>query len=620
MIAQPYRYNAFLWSPWNSDKTNDLCEVINKLEGFDKVIWAKNKTLKLRLLTELTNPELSGFLLIDARMQDQIKSLLYLKPEKILFAFERLLKLVYETEDSCRKNSKKKQNDRINKAILTDLIPFMETKSPEDVLAWAELFSRMDWQVVIVSDKVPEHKILSHLNLKPALKLRPPFHFHVVSPDSDIKYENEDNHDQDQDQQLSKVLGIIGGSRKFGRSKIDSTDGSLIYDHSERTWGYYDLPDTKIILDQWIREEFENEKAIQEFKKMCEQLCACISKAKEIDSEQIYRVMLYALSLARRLATRSFEGSECNTNLLLIPLNDLKKLPNKDLFGKEFFSFSSRNPKIPDDKEFEYTFFHAADGEFLEADIELAQSSRLCMIVDLKKGAVRSIRQLSNSQCDSPVLSFKEFTSGTKGDDNRYVFLRLCPYGYVEVYFNGKMSLWYDRSQWQALPFESLAKRLWGYYQHQDNDTAGRIPLIRLIISAISEVMDRRESSIIAFISPDDLKGESLPITPMREGKVHRYALDEMKIDNEKLSAHALAAILHLDGAHVIMHETLLKFSQEIQIKERKASPATHGPGTGRRRAKQLAEFIAHPGFVVKVSASGTLKIFDGIRVPKKTE
>ena len=259
--------------------------------------------------------------------------------------------------------------------------------------------------------------------------------------------------------------------------------------------------------------------------------------------------------------------------------------------------------------------------ENLRNHIELTQSEYLVLFVDAVTLAVTGIGSHGRDddlyramRCRRLAGAFKGIVAHARGGKH------------VEVYDSEALRLWYDGYAWHANPFEVVASYLNNFFT-TDQDLAGRA------VGVLFELLDRQASSIIAFI-PDEAtlrksllerrprgpsvtrgrqeKGARL-LTPMRPSIESRLVSGRsIKVD---LSLSALAGLLRVDGAHVIDKKgNLLYLAHKI------VAPGypeeKQFPGTGREAASRLSYWIEKPGFVVKVSASGTVYVFsDGRRV-----
>jgi len=188
--------------------------------------------------------------------------------------------------------------------------------------------------------------------------------------------------------------------------------------------------------------------------------------------------------------------------------------------------------------------------------------------------------------------------------------------GYVEVYHDGELVLWYDRFRWRERPFDKLKVRLRKYLESfgvMNNDARD---VVGKFVSAVAMLMDRKESTIVVFICDGEVPtAKNCRREPMRPEvnlgpeKPGRFRLNFVTTDMQKLSTDYIATILRIDGAHFVVKSEFTEIAMHIAPKKvaRRA-----GQGTGRRAAEQLAESICSPGFVVKVSASGELRIYQG--------
>ncbi len=356
-------------------------------------------------------------------------------------------------------------------------------------------------------------------------------------------------------------------------------------------------PDIETFLTQWEMEEFEHDDVIRSIE--------CSIGKKEPERQ----VFLRAATLIRLMATRSFEHHECNARILLTKEETLNELvAAKTLF--ELFDFCS--PPT--------TWFHRADSWLLESGIETALSESSILAVDRETGRVFGVYELitsSSTRLESLSLLTKDldFT----------VVIAAMKSGYVEVYHGNTLLLWYDRYRWRSEPFHGLRKRLKTINVAEAH--------VQKLLGAISTLMDNKESSILIF--PDAALDQAKLEENLREMRAEIQFRAETQVKEhgvqggttpcvravlrqrglDELTSFGLASVLRLDGAHVIRVDKITNAAELISLPQRGNDDGNNPPmrqqqGSGRQAAYQLSQAIN--GFVVKVSSSGELRIFDG--------
>lgn len=403
-------------------------------------------------------------------------------------------------------------------------------------------------------------------------------------------------------------LQCIGG-RSFA-TPTSGRSGSLVL---ERLLHY---------SEQWETEEFEDNTVIESYRAILRQTFRADGLSKERE------VMLRAVTLARLLATRSFEHHGCNATILLMDRNDLASLAASEAddarnlataakasLGAKIFNFETRSRP---------TWLHLADQWLVEDGIETALSDRSVLLVDIHTGRVLGVYELRTHT----GTRFETLNRLTEGSHSTFAIAALES-GFVEVHHAGSLKLWYDRFRWRYDPFGRLQRwirrsRVLPAESEADN--------LEKICAAISILMDNRESSILIFTHDEQLQQLYTLLEPMRpqigldEGSavgdynhparllgaaksIPRSVLLSGPLQN--FSASTLASIFRLDGAHVISGGRITHFAQRIVLPKKPSNEPgnTSVGGTGRAAAQCVADHV--PGsVVVKVSSSGELRVY----------
>jgi hypothetical protein len=381
---------------------------------------------------------------------------------------------------------------------------------------------------------------------------------------------------------------------------------------SSRT-GRLKLEPLKHYVEQWEAEEFEEDKVIDALRmKVAKAASAQDKTPSPSDEREIQReILLRSATLARLLATRSFEHHGCNAIIVLADRETIDQLagPQTQLLGNEVFNFQGQSRP---------TWFHLGDPWLQEDGIETALSSRSVLLVDLYSGQVLGVREL-NCQSETRFEILNHLTTAT---NRRSIFaLAALESGYVEIHHDGSLAFWYDRYRWRHDPFGQMQRRI---------REARLLPSdceeesLSKICAAISILMDTQESSILVFAHADAQPKLNGLIESMRPSLGLCSESGGIQHPNEsslrarfghrpllEFSASTLASVFRLDGAHVISGGQITHAAQRIVIRQDQTNSDSdsNNHGTGRKAAQFLADSI--PGsVVVKVSSSGELKVY----------
>lgn len=454
-------------------------------------------------------------------------------------------------------------------------------------------------------------------------------------------------------EKLTAAIGVLIGLLCRGAQRLPSPLSqrqSLLHSDS---WGHgLSLPLEEDVVHLWRFEDFEFEDARDCFGLIVGSFGKLSQKDSHATRLQRERVFLNVLSLARRFATRAFEGRPCITNLMLVSKDlqesrgeksDCHFTPNGAIvfeYGTETIvdsfndiSVNQRDKSLDESQDklrrCPPAFCNFADFEFVHDDIELAQSEEMFFIIDANDGKVLRIEASQQLYRDTGITEsrYDRLVSLTReGKDfvRECIVIALRPEGFVEVYFSGKLVLWHDRFRWRSEPFRRLELLLNDYRNHKlskelhrgDNVEKRYELSFRSILGAIGQLMDGWHSSILVFCSREEMRELEEKTHSGEPGLLERLRSDRPRLPSSGLPMSdvpldALVAILRLDGAHFFDGDHLFGLSRRVNVRQ-----SNRSGGTGRAAAVALAEKIAPPGFVLKVSASGELKILVGTNKP----
>lgn len=376
------------------------------------------------------------------------------------------------------------------------------------------------------------------------------------------------------------------------------------------------LEQLKHYVEQWEAEEFEEDEVIDVIREKAgfQNKTDLAFNARE--------VLLRSATLARLLATRSFEHHGCNATIVLADQAGITELTTQrpGLPGRQIFNFQTRSRP---------TWFHLADQWLREDGIETSLSSRSMLLVDIFTGRVLSVWEL-NAPADTRFETLNQLTL-SKGSHPVFAIAALES-GYVEIHHQGALTFWYDRYRWRHDPFGRMRRRI---LESHVLPPGSEEQILEKICAAISILMDAQESSILVFVRPEHQQKLNPLLTPMRRmlGLHQEHGLHEGQGDtntaaavNDKqpsapratftggrlqdFLASTLASVFRLDGAHVICDGQITCFAHRIVLPVPPAQQSDSDDcGTGRKAAQQVAENV--PGsVVVKVSSSGELRVY----------
>ena len=265
-------------------------------------------------------------------------------------------------------------------------------------------------------------------------------------------------------------------------------------------------------------------------------------------------------------------------------------------------------------------WFHLNEDR-LRDHTELVQADGLALFVDKVTLELRG------------VLSFGHADDAHRGPALRRLALRTggCVFhirdGQVEVYDHQRLQLWYDGFVWRGDPFGPVRERLAAFFPSEGPArlSEGDRGLAARVVAALACLLDERASSLLAFVrtahvSDPNLDGRPLLapaaggpawLAPLRRDIESAVLCARVPRPIESLPLSALVGLLQVDGTHLITDRgELYRLAHHVQPEVRPA--ASTAPGTGRAAARQLSLVLTNTrGFVVKVSSSGALHVFE---------
>ncbi len=345
----------------------------------------------------------------------------------------------------------------------------------------------------------------------------------------------------------------------------------------------------------------------------------------EDDPERKFRAanLRYVLRLSRRLATWGLEGDEVQCTLVLADRAGFEK------------------PFVPlgDDPACVYCLeftgekgLHLSNHE-LRGHTEMLQTGEFAALVNWQSlemdSAVSHVHagdHYRGTACVRLAKAFEGYVVSVR--DHR-----------VELYTNERLALWHDGFEWQWEPFRTLEERLQRFFSPEQSEVdpaykeGDELLLARRVVGAFSELLDRRASSIVAFV---DLKAYDKPLpttprpllgpvgtnpvlVPMRCHVQSRLTTHATPRTDRQTAANfyaikcpslqALIGMLKVDGVHIIRSDGSVS-ELGYRITSDGQGDESAG-GSGRTAARLLSGDLGRSGFVVKVSASGYILMFE---------
>ena len=396
------------------------------------------------------------------------------------------------------------------------------------------------------------------------------------------------------DELTNDFFGALRGARKC---RLNNSEMRLkAFGPTAGGWDDFVLTTTKE-RDSWYRIEMFDEDVRLAALRMAESLrCAACS------DEKARRVLITCLRVCKELSKLTLEGHPFNCTFFLT-----------SHYEEEVRTAGERNELIvfADADGGDAIYFNFRDWDRLCRAAELVQSPDLWLTIDTHDCAVRSLVSWKSSHHARHIALSNEVTDSG-------VLIHVHEAGKVEVYAKREMQLWFDGTRWCFSPFSVLRATLENFMRDEDGKLAqyGR-DHVEKIEGAVAELMDHRESSIFVLLSGQDeaYLNEILAREQGEFREIQSLRMDCSEIDPialSSLSVKGLAGLLHTDGAHFFSQSgTLLRLAQRIVGSKQGAENSLPASvGAGRHAAREAARIFCRGSRVVKVSASGDLKIF----------
>ncbi len=447
----------------------------------------------------------------------------------------------------------------------------LKSKSPAaefdvwDLLGLASAAASEGWPSVIVLGKLLASKLSEEFNKQASFRR---FAFRFVA---------------DQENPFRKAFAIVNAAQA-----VDATRFTVPF--RDDTSNRFIAPDEMELCAQWETEEFEKDDVLQ----------AVRHAFKDLPNPR--QVFLRTICLARMLATRFFERRAVAVNVLLIDKPGYQTLKAKKGEGLERDPLFSFEPSNDDDEAFRPVWFHFGDPILSDGGIETGLSRNLLIVVDRETGQVLGVHDPDQPPSTSRYEALTKLSKDS-------TIAAVLPEGYLEVYHQGQLFIWYDRHKYRLQPFHSLHK---AFVDGAGYDVDVVTPKM---LAAIALLMDRKESSIIVLCDAADLEHvrEAKIVEPMRaELSVGDTSTEHTRIRLQMtrvadMSAESLATILRMDGAHFLVDAEFRLVAQHITDPTRATVP---GHGSGRTAAATIAGKIR--GTTIKVSSSGEIRVLRG--------
>ena len=344
----------------------------------------------------------------------------------------------------------------------------------------------------------------------------------------------------------------------------------------------------------------------------------------------------YALRVGRRLATWGLEGHQVQCTLVLADRADLiagvtppagvalppgveglSCVPCLDFVGESGLHLSN---------------------ESLRGHTEMLQTGQITALVDRDNlemvtavSHVHAGDHYRGTACVRLAKAFKGYAISVR--DHR-----------VELYDGQRLALWHDGFEWRWNPFDTLQRRMQVFFGTGSGYLPGEVDtLARRVVGAISELLDLRASSIVAFIDParhatllaaQPAKARGRPLlglpnvrpvlVPMRchvesslQPQRAARAPDQQASDYYPIKMPALQALvglLKVDGVHIVSpNGAVTQLGYRITSEAGPGEDESAG-GSARAAARLLSRDMGDLGVVVKVSASGHILMFENGR------
>ena len=349
-------------------------------------------------------------------------------------------------------------------------------------------------------------------------------------------------------------------------------------------------------LKRRVQREFDDAKVQADFL----DLCGTVFPRKEHAMFQA----LHSLRLCRRMVTWTLEGSPFRCTIFI---GDAEAYTQKTTgVRNEIAPLFAPSGPIP------FDFDHLSDVRDLA---EMIQSDALLLYINADDGCMHNI-SAHQSESVTHEHYWLEKYAGLTSDHNCLV-IHMRGGHFVELYGRGELRLSFDGYAWQMSPYSDLETVCKAHFR--DGKCPRPEAKVSRLMQVIPALLDEQKSAVLLLLNKNDEDAlrrivEEKALSPLRPKIANWFG---SVID--RLPMSALEGILKLDGSHVIDHQGKLRFiAQKIGdnlTKPQAVSNATVAPapadneGTGTRAARNLSASLPS-SFVIKVSASGSIKIF----------
>lgn len=302
-------------------------------------------------------------------------------------------------------------------------------------------------------------------------------------------------------------------------------------------------------------------------------------------------VLLSFLRICRWIAKETNEGRPLSATFLLIEdctdanLSDIRNsFRHFGLKCKSFFSGKAVN----------YAFMRPTRiglhrKQMLREIAEIAPHDEACLLVDMSTGMLRdvwSVQMYEPNRHDRLQL-----ISGISG-----AVFSARPDGCVEIYADEELKLWFDRFEWNGLPFETLDFLCSDFFKEGKRAA-------RRLVNIVASLLDENSSSILVLI---DRRDAGVVVDRTKSAGEHIKGV-EVTLDDP---LNVLISVFSLDGAHFLASDGSIPHIRRFCILNSDGDSFRAGQsGSGGAAAKQLSKELPN-SFIIKVSASGTLTIW----------
>lgn len=276
----------------------------------------------------------------------------------------------------------------------------------------------------------------------------------------------------------------------------------------------------------------------------------CLKHGNEIDTLDEYRRM-NLIRLCRRLSTLNVEGRRFVCTVVVSPEDQANRLVTGD--DCPLFEIRKLARGIP---------FNEQHLDEIQEVAETAQTENSVLYVNSTNWLLECVYG-----CRLFGKDGRMFALASLSEELPNVMAVHLTGGFVEIYFAGQFVLWHDGFQWHATPFRHLIEIL-ALHIKDGAVIAGAQPQsinalsdrARKILLTVAQLMDENCSSILVLLDKRDEHCLDQLLRRMRND------LNDFRPPTERLPISNLAALIRLDGAHVIDEKgDLIRIAQRIQ-------------------------------------------------------